>query len=98
MFVGRQLRDCDSSRGSRGTAAPREQELREQHVAPQRASKRQLRDCSFDISRRISRYSHTSVTSRLNAAYHSMYFGAPFATPSSMKEKSSTRFSAATTT
>src|SRR6185312_11241473 len=31
--------------------------------------------------RRISRYSHTSVTMRPNAEYHSMYLGAPPATP-----------------
>ena len=43
-------------------------------------------------------YSHTSVTIRPNAPYHSMYFGAPASTPDSMKSKSSTRFSAAITT
>src|SRR5581483_655229 len=49
-------------------------------------------------SRRSSMYSHTSVTSRANAEYHSMYFGAPPATPRSMKSKSSTRLRAATPT
>jgi hypothetical protein len=42
-----------------------------------------------------SRYSHTSVTINANAQYHSMYRGAPCATPRSIKSKSSTRFNAA---
>ena len=63
-----------------------------------RRKRRQSRDCNLLSRRRISRYSHTSVTSRPNAAYHSMYFGAPCSTPFSMKSKSSTRFSAAITT
>src|ERR1019366_5126411 len=52
----------------------------------------------FESSRRISRYSHTSVTMIPNAPYHSIYFGAPTATPCSMKSKSSTRFSDAMAT
>ena len=36
----------------------------------------QLRDCSFESRRRISRYSHTRVTIRPKAAYHSMRGGA----------------------
>src|SRR4029077_7920574 len=57
-----------------------------------------LRSRSFDKRRRISRYSQTSVTRRPKPAYHSMYLGAPCRTPFSMKSKSSTRLSAATTT
>src|SRR6202050_5117824 len=53
---------------------------------------------SFESRRRISRYNQISVTINPNAAYHSIYFGAPAATPLSMKSKSSTRFSAAMTT
>ena len=48
--------------------------------------------------RKISRYSQTSVTSRPKAPYHSMYFGAAWRTPFSMKSKSRTRFKAATIT
>src|SRR3546814_15020728 len=43
-------------------------------------------------------YSHTRVTTRPNAPNHSMYLGAPASAPDSMKSKSSTRLSAATTT
>src|SRR3546814_9693780 len=43
-------------------------------------------------------YSHTSVTTRPNAPNHSMYLGAHASAPDSMKSKSSTRLSAATTT
>src|SRR5437660_684720 len=57
---------------------------------------RRLRDLASN--RRISRYSQISVTIRPNAPYHSMYLGAPPATPVSMKSKSRIRFSAATTT
>src|SRR5580658_2060559 len=53
---------------------------------------------NFESKRRISRYSQISVTISPKPAYHSMYFGAPAATPLSMKSKSSTRFSAAITT
>ncbi len=49
------------------------------------------RDCSFESRRRNSRYSHTRVTIRPKAPYHSMYFGAPCSTPVSMKSKSSTQ-------
>jgi len=46
----------------------------------------------------ISRYNHISVTNKPNAPYHSMYFGAPLATPSSIKSKSITKFKDAITT
>ena len=39
-----------------------------------------------------------SVTIRLKAPYHSMYFGNPFSAPSSIKSKSKTRLNAATPT
>src|SRR3546814_4488500 len=45
----------------------------------------------LESNRSISRYNHTSVTSRLNAPYHSMIFGAPLATPRSIASKSSVR-------
>ena len=46
-------------------------------------------------SLRISKYSQIKVTRRPNAPYHSIYFGAPFSEPSSIKSKSSTKLSAA---
>jgi 3-polyprenyl-4-hydroxybenzoate decarboxylase len=49
-------------------------------------------------SLRISKYNHTSVTIRPKAAYHSIYFGAPFSEASSIKSKSRTRFREAITT
>src|SRR5580658_3593137 len=58
----------------------------------------QLRSRSLLSKRKISKYSQISVTINPNAAYHSIYFGAPAATPLSMKSKSNTRFNAATTT
>ena len=38
------------------------------------------------------------VTKSPKAPYHSMYFGAPFSAPSSMKSKSKTKFNDAMTT
>ena len=46
---------------------------------------------SFDLNQDI-RYSHISVTINPKAPYHSIYFGAPFSAPSSMKSKSTTKF------
>ena len=46
-------------------------------------------------NRNISIYSQTRVTISEKAPYHSIYFGRPFSAPSSIKSKSSTRFSAA---
>ena len=40
-------------------------------------------------------YSQTNVTISEKAPYHSIYFGRPRSAPSSIKSKSSTRFSAA---
>ena len=45
-----------------------------------------------------SRYNQINVTNKPKAAYHSMYFGAPFSAPSSIKSKSITRFNDATAT
>src|SRR6185436_10311337 len=53
---------------------------------------------SFASRRRNSMYSHTRVTITPKAPYHSIARGAPRAAPFSMKSKSSTRLSAATTT
>ena len=67
-------------------------------------SARFLVKCMIDYSRNLaskrknSRYSQNSVTTKPKAPYHSMYFGAPAATPFSMKSKSSTRFKAAIVT
>ena len=50
---------------------------------------------SFASNLNNSKYNHISVTSKPKAPYHSIYFGAPFSDPSSMKSKSITKFNAA---
>ena len=53
---------------------------------------------SLESKRRISKYNHTIVTSKPNAPYHSMYFGAPASAPLSIISKSRIRLSAAMAT
>src|SRR6267378_4204889 len=53
---------------------------------------------NFDNSLNISIYNQTMVTSKPNAPYHSIYFGAPIAAPLSIMSKSRIRFRAATHT
>src|SRR6185436_9082416 len=71
---------------------------RASRLHPDAGHRQRLRDRSFDNRRRISRYSHTRVTSSPKAPYHSICLGAPWLTPCSMKSKSSTRLSEARTT
>ena len=52
-------------------------------------------DDNFANSLNISKYNQIKVTINPNAPYHSMYLGAPFSAPSSIKSKSSTKLSAA---
>ena len=54
-----------------------------------------LLELSLAKSLKISRYSQISVTKRPKAPYHSIYFGAPFSDPSSIKSKSKTKLRAA---
>ena len=57
-----------------------------------------LLEFNFANNLKISKYNQTNVTNKPNAPYHSIYFGAPFSAPSSIKSKSKTRFNAAITT
>ena len=55
-------------------------------------------ELSFASNLKISRYNQTRVTNSPKAPYHSIYFGAPFSAPSSIKSKSKTKFRDAITT
>ena len=57
-----------------------------------------LLEFNFASNLKISKYNHIRVTRRPKAPYHSIYLGAPFSAPSSIKSKSKTRFNDAITT